>query len=106
MVWHYHDDDVAGAPADVLLELNDIPVNQQEAVLKHYRIDDEHSNAFIAWKKMGSPQQPGPSQYAQLEEAGRLMELEQPGKVNIDSGKASVRFKLPRQAVSLIKLTW
>jgi xylan 1,4-beta-xylosidase len=81
-------------------------VNQQEAVLKHYRIDDEHSNAFMVWKAMGSPQQLGPSQYAQLEEAGRLMELGQPGKLKIDSGKASVRFKLPRQAVSLINLTW
>jgi beta-xylosidase len=27
-------------------------------LLRHYRIDETHSNAWTAWKKMGSPQQP------------------------------------------------
>ena len=31
--------------------------------LMHYRIDNEHSNAYTAWKLMGSPQPPTPAQY-------------------------------------------
>ena len=36
------------------------------------------SNAFAAWQKMGSPAQPTPDQYAQLEKAGHLAAIGTP----------------------------
>ena len=39
-------------------------------LLKHYRIDERHSNAYTAWKELGSPQNPTPEQMARLEAAG------------------------------------
>ena len=59
LVWHYHDDDVPGPAADVELTL-DRPAacSAARARLAHFRIDEDHSNAFTAWKRMGSPQQP------------------------------------------------
>ena len=101
MVWHYHDDDVAGPAADVKLAFSGLPKDAAKLSLRHYRIDDAHSNAFEAWKKMGSPQPPSAEQYAALEKAGNLQELEPPREV---SGEVS--FALTRQAVSLLVFTW
>src|SRR5262249_38429365 len=106
LVWHYHDDDVPGPAAVVALELAGLPLKAGEARLEHFRIDDEHSNACTAWKKMGSPQKPTPEQYAQLEKAGRLAALGAPGNVSVKNGRAAVRLTLPCQAVTLLVVTW
>jgi xylan 1,4-beta-xylosidase len=103
LIWHYHDDDVPAPPVEIELELNGLPFPRGAATLKHYRIDDEHSNAFTAWERMGSPSQPTQDQYTQLEHAGQLTELEPPKKIAI-TGKFSLRLNLPRQAVSLLVL--
>jgi xylan 1,4-beta-xylosidase len=72
----------------------------------HYRIDRDHSNAFAAWQRMGSPQRPTPEEYAHLESAGQLESIESPRWVPSASGKVELGFALPRQAVSLVQLTW
>ncbi|MEK7408098.1 MAG: beta-xylosidase, partial [Acidobacteriota bacterium] len=56
MVWHYHDDDVAGPDAEVALEVAGL--SETRVLLHHYRVDRDHSNSYEAWKRMGSPQQP------------------------------------------------
>ncbi len=101
MVWHYHDDDVPGPAASVELKLRGLPESAGALRLRHFRIDDEHSNSFTAWKKMGSPQEPTAAQYAELEKAGQLAELEAE-EVQADGGAATVKISLPRQAVSLL----
>ena len=70
LVWHYHDDDLPGPDAAVALELTGLPVENGRVLLQHYRIDDDHSNAFEAWKAMGSPQQPTADQLSALEAVG------------------------------------
>ena len=106
LVWHYHDDDVAGPEATVELKLTSLPLANGAAKLDHFRIDENHSNAFAAWKRMGSPQAPSTEQYAQLEKAGQLATLGETTPVRIASGEAVLKFPLPRQAVSLLQLTW
>jgi xylan 1,4-beta-xylosidase len=105
MVWHYHDDDLPGPSAAIELTLNGLPL-QGEATLEHFRIDEDHSNAFAAWKRAGSPQQPTAEQYAQFEKAGQLTAMGPIETLRVEDGKASVRVTLPRQAVSLLKLSW
>jgi xylan 1,4-beta-xylosidase len=102
MVWHYHDDDVAGPDAQVDLALDGLPQDISKARLQHFRIDTDHSNAFTVWKKMGSPLQPTAEQHAQLEKAGQLTELEAPKTVTVEKGQVQVHMNLPRQAVSLL----
>jgi xylan 1,4-beta-xylosidase len=102
LLWHYHDDDLPGPAADVQMTLSGLPLKTGQGRLEHFRIDEQHSNAFAAWKSMGSPQQPTPEQYALLERAGQLAPLEAPSGVRIVDGKATLRFELPRQAVSLL----
>ncbi len=78
----------------------------QSIILTHYRIDNEHSNSYEVWKKMGSPQQPTKEQIASLEKAGQLATIGKPEKVKITGGKATVNLVLPRQGVSLLKMDW
>ncbi len=104
LVWNYNDDDLPGDPSHVQLTITGLP--DGEATMTHYRIDQTHSNAYALWKKMGSPQSPTQTQYQRLEEAGGLQMLDQPSRVEIAAGKTALSFDLPRQGVSLVKLTW
>jgi xylan 1,4-beta-xylosidase len=107
MVWHYHDDDLPGPEADVTLALEALPIPAGEARLVHYRIDDGHSNAYAAWKRLGSPIAPNADQYKALQAASQLARLKDaPATLGVQKGRATLRFALPRQAVSLVVLDW
>jgi len=106
MVWNYHDDDMPAPDASVRLVLSGIPASAQRVLVRHFRIDQEHSNAYTLWKRMGGPQNPTPEQYAQLAAAGQLQLLTSPEWVSSKGGSAELTFALPRHAVSLIQLTW
>ena len=106
MVWHYHDDDMPGPSASVELILNGLTL-EGDAKVEQYRIDEDHSNAFSAWKRAGSPQQPTIEQYAQLEKAGQLTAMGHARSIRVEKGISTLlRLDLPRQGVSLLKLTW
>jgi len=104
LMWNYHDDD-RPAP-DAAVDLKIAGAANGRVQLTHYRIDRDHSNAYDAWKKLGSPQPPSAQQYAQLEKVSRLEELEPQREVQVKNGTVNVAFTLPRQGVSLVKLTW
>ncbi len=105
MVWHYHDDDVAGPDAAVGLALAGLPANLTSARLTTYLIDQHHSNAYAGWQRMGSPVAPNAAQYAALEQAGELAKLT-PATLPVAAGRTTLEFPLPRQAVSLLVVEW
>jgi xylan 1,4-beta-xylosidase len=104
MIWHYHDDNVPGPSASVALTIAGLPA--ERALLHHYRVDQEHSNSYEVWKKMGAPQNPTTEQYTKLEKASQLALLTSPKWVSPRDGSVLVEFELPRQAVSLVVLNW
>ena len=106
LAWNYHDDDVPGPDAMVQFHVGGLPNGARRVLLQHYRIDETHSNAWTAWKKMGSPQDPSPEQYAALEAAGQLQELESPRWIDAGHGETILDCILPRQSVSLLRLSW
>ena len=106
LLWHYHDDDVAGPDANVNLTLAGLPPEIRAARVEQFRIDARHSNAFAAWQSMGSPLQPTANQFAELENAGHLARLGPPGNLRITNSQASLRVRLPRQSVSLLTVQW
>jgi xylan 1,4-beta-xylosidase len=107
MVWHYHDDDVAGPDAAVSLAVGGLPASLASAQLTHHRIDEHHSNAYAEWLRMGSPVAPNETQYATLENVSELATLtDAPAEVAVLSGSAKLDFSLPRQGVSLLVLEW
>jgi xylan 1,4-beta-xylosidase len=104
LAWHHHDDDVPGPAANVELSLSGLVTGDSPVLLEHFRIDRDHSNAFEAWKRMGSPKDPTPEQSTQLQRASDLALLGSPEWVQPEGGKLTLRFALPRQAVSLLVL--
>jgi len=106
LLWHYHDDDLPGPDAAVQLTVNGLPSGAKRLVFEEYRIDADHSNAFTYWKKLGSPANPSPAEYAQIEKAGQLAKLATAGPIDVQAGVAHMNVTLPRQAVSLLVFRW
>jgi xylan 1,4-beta-xylosidase len=103
MIWNYHDDDVSGEPAVVLVNCKGIP--SKEVTVKYYRIDQEHSNSYEVWKKMGAPQQPTREQIAELEKAGQLKQTATTHET-IKKGLLQMNMQLPRQGIVFLKIEW
>ena len=106
MPWNYDDDDLPAAGAQVQVTIAGIPAGVHKVLLDHYRIDETHSNSYSVWKGMGSPQTPTAEQYARLKESGQLELLSSPQWLDVSDGKVTIGTALPRQATSLMRLTW
>ena len=104
MIWNYHDDNLPAAAAKVELTIKGL--EEEKLLLHHYRVDQNYSNSYEVWKKMGSPQNPTSQQYAELERAGQLQQFTSPEWINSKDGKVLIKFELPRQGVSLLKLSF
>ena len=104
LLWNYHDNDLPAEPARIELAVGGIPARR--ALLHHYRIDGEHSNAYEAWKRMGSPQNPTAEQHAELERASELALLASPLWLDVTEGTLATEVALPRQGVSLLRVSW
>jgi xylan 1,4-beta-xylosidase len=104
LVWNYHDDDLPAAPSEVEVVVEGLPNGR--TLLHHYRVDAEHSNSYEVWKKLGSPPRPTPEQYQQLERSGQLQMTGSPEWLSAANGRVTLKFSLPRQGVSLLRLTW
>ncbi|MBD2700409.1 beta-xylosidase [Spirosoma sp. BT702] len=104
MVWNYHDEDRQAPAEPIQVTVTGLP--NGNVTLTQYRIDNERSNSYEVWKKMGSPQQPTSAQIAQLEKAGQLETIGKSQKLNVASGTTDIRIDLPRQGVALLKMDW
>ncbi|MBQ5416726.1 MAG: beta-xylosidase, partial [Bacteroidales bacterium] len=104
MVWNYHDDDLPAPATPVTVNFRGIGADR--VLVSQYRIDNEYSNSYEAWKAMGSPQDPTPEQYRALEQSGQLQMNASPAFRNVSDGRLDVDFVLPRQGVALIRLSW
>ncbi len=102
LLWHYHDDDIPGPAAEVALTLAGMSAASGGATVTRYLIDSEHSNAYEAWKRMGSPLPLSAPGFAALENAGKLATLGQPEKLPVANGELKLKFLLARQAVMLL----
>lgn len=104
LVWNYHDENKPAPDSPVKISVSGLKTNR--ILVHHYRIDRQHSNAYEVWKKMGSPEQPTTSQIEVLEKSGQLQLLSSPQWANVKDSTYVANFPLPRQAVSLIRITW
>jgi xylan 1,4-beta-xylosidase len=101
LVWHYHDDDVAGPDAAVKLSIRGL--RRGAPAVTHYRIDQQHSNSYAAWQRMGSPIAPDKASYDALRAAAQLTALDAAETTVLRVGSSvQLSFALPRQGVSLL----
>ena len=106
LIWNYHDDDLPFPAASIGLQITGLPAKAGHTLVEHFRIDSDHSNAFTVWKEMGSPSAASETEYKRLERAGHLQLMTSPSWIAIQQGTVQLQFNLPRQGLSLIRLTW
>jgi xylan 1,4-beta-xylosidase len=104
LVWNYHDDDLPADAAQVSLTIDGAPDGRP--AVTEYRVDQQHGNAYEAWKAMGSPQPPDAKQYGELEQAGHLTALAPAARHRVAGQRIELSLTLPRQAVSLITIKY
>jgi xylan 1,4-beta-xylosidase len=105
LMWNYHDDDdVMAAPAAVTLVVDGVP--QTSVAVSRSSIDADHGNAYEAWKRMGMPQPPDAAQIEVLKAAGKLTPDGASQTRAVAKGQIALDLALPRQAVTLVTLSW
>ncbi len=95
--------DGSGAPAPVTVTIVSPWGAGTRVTLSHWRIDARHSNAYTAFKAIGSPANPTPEQIAVVKSRMGL-ELLEPVRQVDSSALAALSLDLPCNAVSLIEL--
>ena len=103
LVWNYEDEDLPAAAAEIRLEV--AGVGRKRVQVTEYRMDGDHSNAYAAWLKMGSPQQPSAGQVEELKKASELAVMRR-ASVQAEGGVVKFGTSLPRQGVGLVHLSW
>jgi xylan 1,4-beta-xylosidase len=99
LLWNYHDDDVTAPPAEISVSVFGLPAKGVR--VQEFRMDQDHSNAYAVWQKMGGPQHPTAAQQQQLEQSEKLEMIKQ-----TRLGDAGMHINLPRQGVSLLHFYW
>jgi len=85
------------------LKVENIPWSKVK--VEHYRIDDLRSNAYTAWKQIGSPKDCTDEQMEYLKSKMNLELLEEPCTVDTVIGIYRAQFGLPMPSVSMIVIT-
>ena len=106
MLWNYHEAEQIAPPSRTELKISGLPATAHRVLVQHFRIDDRHSNAYTVWQAMGSPQHPTPDQQKQLEASAGLELLRSPEWLDVTNGTVHVAVDVPREAVSLLRLSW
>lgn len=70
--------------------------------VKHWRIDEKHSNAYTVFKELGSPKLPDPMQIDAIKQRMDLELMETPQQIK-SKDKIDLKFYLPCNSVSLIE---
>jgi xylan 1,4-beta-xylosidase len=105
LVWHQADEWWSEADeAAVDLQIDHIPF-EGKCALRHYRIDQNHSNAYREWERLGSPQHPTSAQIDQIKSRMGLELLEPEKMVEIHSNRQlKLQLSLPLFGTSLVEL--
>ena len=104
LLWYQADEWWAEGEAEVEVQLEGLPFAGR-AVVRHYRIDGDHSNAYAEWMRLGKPQDPSPAQIERIKSRQGL-ELYAPLRTYDVSPDRAFRltFPLPAFGTSLLEI--
>ncbi|MHC5903087.1 GH39 family glycosyl hydrolase [Streptomyces sp. S6] len=74
-----------------------------EAFVRRSTVDEDHGNAYTAWREMGSPRSPKQAQLDVLHEASEPARSH--CRLPLADGRADVRLTLARNEITLVELT-
>jgi xylan 1,4-beta-xylosidase len=92
---------------DVTLTVTGLPAGHM--TVRHWRVDEEHSNVFATWRDLGGTERDWPDGedvWARLRASDELVELEPTRIVDIaDDGLLKLTFRLPQPGISYLAVT-
>lgn len=100
MIWNYRDDSSISSESSIELKLKNLPVGCRSKVT-HYQIDQNNSNSYSFWKKIGSPQDPTNDQYVDLIESSKITVVSEDDS-SVCEDETNLEFNMPQQSVRLI----
>ncbi|WP_432135914.1 GH39 family glycosyl hydrolase [Streptomyces sp. bgisy154] len=74
-----------------------------ETFVRRSTVDEEHGNAYTAWRHMGGPRSPKPGQLDVLHEAAEPARAHT--RLPLTGGRADLRLTLARHEITLVELT-
>jgi xylan 1,4-beta-xylosidase len=77
LVSNYHASGKPGPTTPIDLRIAGLPHGRM--LIQHFRVDDQHSNSFEAWRRMGSPSQPTPNRLTCWKPPGNCSRLNRRG---------------------------
>ncbi len=105
LLWNYRDSETPGDAATTVT-VTGMPAAANRVLVKEYRIDSNHSNAYTVWKAMGSPQHPTAEQYSQLLDREGLELVRSPVWTDVKHGQIEVKTTLPSESIELLQVSW
>jgi xylan 1,4-beta-xylosidase len=75
-----------------------------EYALRHWRVDERHSNIAAVWRSLDGRDWPDPAGWRALRAADRVEELAPPRRVTASCGAVEDSFQLPNPSVSYLEL--
>ena len=74
----------------------------ERVTVRHYRIDEEHSNPYAEWVRRGRPLFPQGEEYAAIKARDGLEKLEEDRCMETDKGRLALRFGMPAHGISCL----
>lgn len=88
--------------SDLSFKLNINGINPGKYKLIHYRLDEDSTNPFKEWLKLGSPEKPSQAQYLKMAARQEPALLGVPTDVDLNSGNMEIEIEMPAASVSFI----
>ena len=102
LVWRHTDDQYQTDDAQTNVQVLITGLDDGAYVLRHRRIDADHSNSHTMWRSLGSPQVPSDEQLAQIKARQGLEDFAAEQSVTAIDGQLELTVNLPLPAVSLL----
>ena len=106
IVWNYREEDIAEPARKLRIEIVGLPASVKRAKVEEFAIDEERSNSYTSWKKMGKPQSPTAKERAALETASRLEKVTGSEWVEVRRGRCPVDVELRHEGMEFVRLSW
>jgi xylan 1,4-beta-xylosidase len=104
LVFSHHDDGEIASCQEVEVTVEHCPFDGNIS-WKHYRIDEQHSNAYAEWIRQGKPKYPVGQQYSEIKAKDALELIEVREVTEVKNGRVQMKFNLPAHAISLIEIS-
>lgn len=74
----------------------------ERVTVRHYRIDEQHSNPYAEWVRRGRPLFPQGEEYAAIKARDGLEKLEEDRCMETDKGRLALQFGMPAHGISCL----